>query len=273
MIRSIIGPLVINESTEAGMISPVPHEASQDEGRPTRTRSDVYSSLKRAGDLVFSGLMLVPGLPLILLAMILVKLSSRGPAIYTQVRVGKDGRPFVIFKIRTMGYNCERNTGPRWADLGRDPRVTRIGSFLRKSHLDELPQLLNVLRGDMSLVGPRPERPEFVSQLELAIPHYRARLDSRPGVTGLAQLLLPPDTDVHSVRAKLSYDLYYLRNAGHWLDFKLVACTLLKVVGVPKAVSRRILGVPEHSVIEGAYEAIATTPTRPREFLEMQPAF
>ena len=148
--------------------------------------------------------------PLILLAMALVKLTSRGPAIYRQVRAGLGGRPFTIYKIRTMAHDCEARTGPVWATAD-DPRVTPLGRFLRRSHLDELPQLWNVLRGEMSLVGPRPERPEFVAQLQRAIPDYRRRLQVPPGVTGLAQVQLPPDTDLAGVRRKLVYDLYYIR--------------------------------------------------------------
>ena len=216
--------------------------------------SDWYSSGKRLLDLLVSGLLLVPALPLLFISMVMVKLTSRGPVIYTQTRVGRGGREFVIFKIRTMRHDCERLTGPRWAERGRDPRVTRVGNFLRRSHLDELPQLFNVFRGDMTLVGPRPERPEFVAQLAQAIPCYRARLDIRPGVTGIAQLLLPPDVDLHSVRVKLMYDLYYLQKPGILIDLKIIACTALKVLGISPAVSRRLLGTPHEQVIETAYE-------------------
>lgn len=245
--------------------------------------SGYHALMKRGVDLAFSALLLVPALPLMLLAMLMVKLTSRGPAVYTQVRVGLDGRSFVIYKIRTMRNDCEKLTGPRWAELGRDPRVTRIGNFLRKTHIDELPQLFNVLRGDMTLVGPRPERPEFVAQLEQVIPHYRSRLRVRPGVTGLAQVLLPPDVDFHSVRVKLMYDLYYLQ-VGTWrLDCKIIACTALKVIGVPRAVSRRFLNVPDENVIESIYlslnnespssESEVAAINVPRGEVEMQPAF
>jgi lipopolysaccharide/colanic/teichoic acid biosynthesis glycosyltransferase len=209
-----------------------------------------------------------------LLVMLLVRLTSRGPAIYTQTRVGLDGCPFTIYKIRTMRNDCEKHTGPRWAEH-RDPRVTFLGQILRVMHLDELPQLINVLKGDMTLVGPRPERPEFVSQLEKAIPFYRARLESRPGVTGLAQLLLPPDADTNSVRIKLTYDLYYLGIASYWFDMKIVACTGLKVFGVRRSFLRKLLGVPDDGRIQAAYEALIADPPRPieRPEIEMQPAF
>ena len=143
----------------------------------------------------------VVALPIVFVAVFAVKLTSRGPAFYTQLRVGRVGRVFTIFKIRTMIDNCESLTGPRWSIPG-DPRITPVGWFLRKTHLDELPQLLNVLRGDMSLIGPRPERPEFLPELERQVPRYRERLLVRPGVTGLAQVQLPADTDVDSVPPK-----------------------------------------------------------------------
>jgi lipopolysaccharide/colanic/teichoic acid biosynthesis glycosyltransferase len=152
-----------------------------------------------------------------------------------------------------MYHNCEKHTGPIWA-LPCDPRVTWIGRYLRKTHLDELPQLWNILRGDMSLVGPRPERPEFVPELQKAIPHYNARLLVRPGVTGLAQVQLPADTDLASVRRKLAYDLYYIRNTCFWLDFRLVACTAAHVVGVPFHVLCRWFFMPSQAQVENAYQ-------------------
>ena len=140
-------------------------------------------------------------------------------------------------------------TGPRPAT--RESRA--VGAFLRKTHLDELPQLWNVLRGDMSLVGPRPERPEFTPALERALPHYRDRLAVRPGVTGLAQVQLPPDTDLESVRRKLAYDLYYIRHLNGWLDCRLVACTAARMVGVPYHWLYRWFSLPSKTRIEHAY--------------------
>src|SRR3954468_14427190 len=170
-----------------------------------------YPPGKRAVDAALAAVLLVPAAPLILAAMALVKLTSRGPAIYTQVRAGLGGKPFTIYKIRTMARDCEARTGPVWS-TGRDRRITPVGRFLRRSHLDELPQLWNVAMGDMSLVGPRPERPEFVAELERQVPHYRKRLLVPPGLTGLAQVQLPPDSDVEDVRRKLVFDLYYAKH-------------------------------------------------------------
>jgi lipopolysaccharide/colanic/teichoic acid biosynthesis glycosyltransferase len=175
--------------------------------RPALPPAGWYQPCKRAADLTAALALLLLTAPLVLLAMLLIKLTSRGPVLYTQTRLGRHGRPFAIYKLRTMAHRAESLTGPCWSRPG-DPRVTRLGRFLRRTHLDELPQRWNVLRGDMSLVGPRPERPEFVPQLEQAVAHYRERLRVRPGVTGLAQVQLPPDTDLDSVRLKLAYDLY-----------------------------------------------------------------
>jgi lipopolysaccharide/colanic/teichoic acid biosynthesis glycosyltransferase len=198
---------------------------------------------KRAADVILSILIFILTLPLLILAMVLAKLTSPGPAIYSQTRVGRDGRLFTIYKVRSMLQDSERLTGPRWATPG-DPRITPIGRFLRASHLDELPQLWNVFRGEMSLVGPRPERPMLVDKIERAIPCYRDRLLVRPGVTGLAQVQLPPDTDLNSVSRKLICDLSYIVHMSLWLDLRIVACTALGLLNVPHAASRRIFRVP-----------------------------
>jgi lipopolysaccharide/colanic/teichoic acid biosynthesis glycosyltransferase len=203
---------------------------------------------KAVMDFLLAAVLFVWTLPLIVLAMVLVKFTSRGPAIYMQTRLGRHGRPFTIFKIRTMYEDCERLTGPVWS-TDNDPRVIPVGRFLRSTHLDELPQLWNVLRGDMSLVGPRPERPAFVAQLEKQLPRYRERLRVRPGVTGLAQLQLAPDTHLDSVRRKLECDLDYLRRLSPWLDVRILLGTCLSVVGVPFAVTRAVLRIPGAPVV------------------------
>ena len=214
-----------------------------------------YACVKRSGDLACALVLFVLTGPLVLLSMLLIKLTSRGPAIYTQTRVGRGGKPFTIYKLRTMIHKCESLTGARWSVPG-DPRITLLGRMLRRTHLDELPQLWNVLRGDMSLVGPRPERPEFVPQLEQAIAHYGERLAVRPGVTGLAQVQLPPDTDLESVRIKLAYDLYYARHLSFWLDFRIALATGLKMVGLPFRALRRLFGFPLRATVEEAYRAL-----------------
>jgi len=202
-----------------------------------------YLSIRRGAELLCTVLLLVFTGPLIVAAALAVKLTSRGPAFYTQVRIGRGGKPFTILKLRSMIHQCESLTGPRWCIPG-DPRITPFGYFLRCSHIDELPQLINVLLGQMSLIGPRPERPEFVVQLDKAIPGYRWREKIAPGITGLAQVQLPPETEVDAVRAKVAYDLYYLRCLGFWLDVKILGATLTRLLGFTFALSRRIWGLP-----------------------------
>ena len=202
-----------------------------------------YAPVRRVLDFGAALTLLVFSGPLLLLAALAVRLSSRGPAFYTQTRTGRGGKPFTIYKLRTMVDNCESLTGPRWTIPG-DPRITPLGWFLRRTHLDELPQLFNVIRGDMSLIGPRPERPEFVAKLERAIPGYMGRHDVLPGITGLAQVQLPPDTDTESVREKLRYDLYYVRRCSLSLDVRIALATALHMFGASFAVLRRLRLVP-----------------------------
>jgi lipopolysaccharide/colanic/teichoic acid biosynthesis glycosyltransferase len=211
---------------------------------PKLTRGQqLYERLKRGADAVAAACLSVPAVPLLALAAVLVKLTSRGPAFYLQTRVGRRGLPFTVYKLRTMMHDCEVATGPRWAVPG-DPRVTRVGWLLRRTHLDELPQLLNILRGEMSLVGPRPERPEFVCELERALPGYRGRLLVRPGITGLAQVQLGPEFGLVGVRRKLALDLFYIQRLGPWLDLRVLAGTLLHALGAPCGLIRRALSFP-----------------------------
>jgi len=222
-----------------------------------------YGRLKRFLDAVLALVGLVVSLPILLPAALLVKLTSRGPMLYSQVRLGLAGRPFRIYKLRTMTDNCEAVSGPRWSTKG-DPRVTWLGRFLRRTHIDELPQLWNIFVGDMSLVGPRPERPDMVRTLEQVIPRYRERMTDRPWLTGLAQVQLPPDTDLDSVRSKLAHDLCYLERAGLWLDFRIVLATVAKVLGVPAGAGRAVLCLPGGPAVEASYrqtvEGAAVTP-------------
>ncbi len=194
-------------------------------------------------------LLLVLVSPILLAAMLLVKCTSRGPVIYRQTRLGLRRRPFTVFKLRTMRHNCEKVSGACWA-VKNDPRRTLVGGFLRATHIDELPQLWNVVRGDMSMVGPRPERPEIISTLEPLIPRYSERFFILPGVTGLAQVQLPPDTDLASVRRKLAYDLHYVAHASLSLDVRIVLATVVHVLHLPFAVSRLLFRIPDAAVVE-----------------------
>ena len=194
--------------------------------------------------------------PLIFIAMILIRLTSPGPVIYTQTRLGRNGKPFTIFKLRTMTHDCESLTGAQWCRPG-DTRVTTVGRWLRKSHLDELPQLWNVLAGQMSLIGPRPERPEFLPMLEQAIPLYRQRLTVRPGLTGFAQVQLPPDSDFDSVRIKLAYDLHYVRRVSLVFDASLYLATLGKLLGLSQGAIRTLCRLPKRETMEREYQELA----------------
>jgi lipopolysaccharide/colanic/teichoic acid biosynthesis glycosyltransferase len=175
--------------------------------------------------------LLIVGLPTMLVTILIVRLTSRGPGIHRQVRVGLKGRTFTMYKLRTMRQDAEAGTGAIWAQRD-DPRITRVGRVMRSMHLDELPQLFNVLKGEMALVGPRPERPEFTQILALKIPGYMHRHLVRPGITGLAQVNLPPDTDLNSVRRKLVLDLEYIQKGSLGLDVRLLVATLLRLFGI-----------------------------------------
>lgn len=166
--------------------------------------------------------------PLMVVLGVLIKLTSPGPVFYRQLRVGYSNRPFLIYKFRTMRADAERG-GAQWA-CRNDPRVTPFGRFLRRTHLDEIPQLINVLKGEMSLVGPRPERPIFVSQLSQQIDHYPLRLRVKPGITGLAQVSHGYDESIEDVKIKLDYDLRYIRQCGIITDFKIILGTFWTLV-------------------------------------------
>ncbi|MEM8557646.1 MAG: sugar transferase [Bacteroidota bacterium] len=180
---------------------------------------------KRAFDLAVSAGVLLAGLPLWLLVGLAVRLSSKGPAIYRQVRTGQHGEPFTIYKFRTMVDGAERGTGPVWATKN-DVRITPLGAWLRKLRIDEVPQLWNVLKGEMSLVGPRPERPYFVRKLAAEIPLYRRRHRVPPGVTGLAQVKWGYDQSLDDVRQKLKYDLFYIENMSLGMDARILLQTI-----------------------------------------------
>jgi len=202
-----------------------------------------YDSLKTLLDGFAAAMILLVSSPFILISALIVRLTSHGPAFYTQMRLGRGGKPYVIYKLRSMYHDCERYSGIRWSSAG-DNRVTSFGRFLRKSHIDELPQLWNVLRGEMSLIGPRPERPELVVSLEKALPRYRDRLLVKPGLTGLAQIQLPPDTDLESVRRKLVLDRIYVRYRSLWLDVRIYFATIFYLLGVSYETVRRWFALP-----------------------------
>lgn len=192
------------------------------DGFVMRTR---HRLIKRAFDLIAGSTILALAWPVMLLTALAIRLESRGPVIYRQERIGKDGVPFRLAKFRSMYHDPEADDQPTWTRLN-DPRVTRVGAFIRKTRVDELPQLLNVLRGDMSFVGPRPERPTFVRELTEKIPYYAQRHRVKPGITGWAQLCYPYGASVQDAKEKLQYDLYYLKNQSPLLDLIILLQTV-----------------------------------------------
>jgi len=186
-----------------------------------------YGSVKRIMDVIFSTFFLIITAPLFILIPIAIKLNSKGSVFYLQRRVGKGEGIFGMVKFRSMLHNAEKKTGPVWAAGKRDPRITKVGSILRATHFDEIPQLLNVLKNDMSLVGPRPERPAFVDKLKNRVGGYILRHAVKPGLTGIAQLEHKPDSTIKDVKIKLQYDRYYMENASFKLDFILIVRTIL----------------------------------------------
>jgi sugar transferase (PEP-CTERM system associated) len=184
---------------------------------------------KRALDLTASGALLTFTLPVLVLTAIAIKLESPGPVLYRQQRIGRGGRPFTLVKFRSMRRDAERLGRAQWASVG-DARITRVGKVIRKTRIDEIPQALNVLRGEMSFVGPRPERPEFVELLAREIPFYRERHCVKPGITGWAQLNYPYGASIEDARQKLSYDLYYIKHFSVMFDFAIIFQTVRVVL-------------------------------------------
>ena len=186
-----------------------------------------FELAKEVVDIILGFVLFVLFLPLLALCGAVIKLSDRGPLVFTQIRVGKNGRLFRMYKLRTMYLNAEAGTGAVWASRN-DPRVIPLCRWMRRSHMDELPQLINVIRGDMSLVGPRPERPEILSELEKVYPEVRRRLAVRPGITGLAQVRNGYDTSVEAFRKKLEADLEYIEHRNWSTEFRILTATVGK---------------------------------------------
>lgn len=186
-----------------------------------------FEVAKEVVDIVLGFLALVLFLPLLAVCALIIKVSSRGPVLYKQTRLGKDGKPFEMYKLRTMYTDAEMASGAVWASKD-DPRVVPPCRWMRVSHVDELPQLLNVIRGDMSLVGPRPERPAIMAKLEKAYPEARKRLAVRPGITGLAQIRNGYDTTVDAYRLKLKADLEYIERRSWSVELGILASTVAK---------------------------------------------
>ena len=185
----------------------------------------VSAAAKRVCDLLVSLILLVVTLPVMLVTALLIRLESPGPILYRQQRIGLHGKPFTLLKFRSMTVDAEQGGKPLWAQQ-HDPRVTRVGRYIRPMRIDELPQLLNVLAGQMSMIGPRPERPHFVAQLARIIPFYEERSHVKPGITGWAQVNYPYGASVEDAREKLAYDLYYVKNRGLLFDLLILLSTI-----------------------------------------------
>jgi lipopolysaccharide/colanic/teichoic acid biosynthesis glycosyltransferase len=235
------------------------HLVALERGRESRSvaRQDIglvpapYFAWKSLPGRALALAMLIVLLPPMAVLVVIVRLSSQGPAIFKQTRVGLHGRAFTMYKLRTMRLDAEAGTGPTWS-TPNDPRVTRLGRLIRRLHLDELPQLFNVVAGQMALVGPRPERPEFTQLLARKVPGYLDRLHVKPGITGLAQINLPPDTDLESVRRKLVLDREYVATANLFLDARIILCTSLRAVAIHGTVTRRFLGLDRWEAVKAA---------------------
>lgn len=181
--------------------------------------------LKKLFDLLLIIPFMISFIPFALLIAIAIKIESKGPVLYKQVRVGKDFRKFKTIKFRSMQHNAEEETGPMWAETN-DPRITKVGRFLRRFRIDEVPQFLNVLKGDMSIIGPRPERPYFVDKLSKEYPLYHRRLSVLPGISGWSQIKQSYDQNLDDIRQKLKFDFYYIENLSFGLDLKIMISTI-----------------------------------------------
>ncbi|TWT55872.1 sugar transferase [Allorhodopirellula solitaria] len=212
-----------------------------------------YFSKRYIADRIVGAVLLVLFSPVILALYLIVRATSHGPGFYKQVRVGLNEKPFEIVKLRSMVLDAEKPGQPQWSVKG-DSRVNWVGRVLRKLHLDELPQLLNVTRGDMSLVGPRPERPQICEGLAAKIPGYYGRNAVKPGVTGLAQINLPPDESLADVRRKQILDLHYIENASLWLDVRMVVATALRMVGIKGGVVMDLMRLDRTNLTKGVQD-------------------
>jgi len=212
----------------AGVTRPALNPISMDQKQAGGWTRQLYSGAKFVTEWAAALVMMVVAGPIIGMLALAVKFTSAGPAFYSQTLLGRNGRQYRMIKLRTMVHDAERGTGPVWAAKG-DSRITPVGRILRDTHLDELPQLWNVLCGDMALIGPRPERPEIAAKITARLPEFADRLRVRPGVTGLAQMLLPADdpndSELTGLRKKLTHDLYYIKNLNPLMDLRIAVST------------------------------------------------
>ena len=225
------GPSLPRTGKRLGRVDPALFSESDLERANALRAPGLASAGKRSFDVAAALALIVAFSWLLALTAVLVRLDSAGPSLYRQRRVGKDGKEFDIYKFRSMRTDAEKN-GAQWA-LADDDRITRVGRFIRRTRIDELPQAFNILKGDMSFVGPRPERPEFVALLEHEIPHYHDRHKVKPGITGWAQVRHSYTASVDGAREKLCYDLFYVKHFSLLLDILIVLMTVrVAVLGI-----------------------------------------
>jgi len=191
-------------------------------------KKNLYETSKRLMDIALSSIGLIVSIPILPILAIAIRADSKGPVFFTQIRTGKDGKEFLAMKLRTMVKDAEKD-GAQWANKN-DSRITRLGNFLRKTRIDEIPQLINVFRGEMSFIGPRPERPEFITTLEEHIPFYKQRLIVKPGLSGWAQINFPYGASIEDSMEKMQYDLFYVKNRSLILDFSIILKTINTVL-------------------------------------------
>ena len=229
-ILLLINVCYAQSGNESGAVAPEPTSMALIStgfvGFMIRFARSRFREFKRIFDMTIAGLGIVMAVPIILITAVIIKIVSPGPVFFKQERVGWGGRPFYLYKLRTMCVDAEKNTGPVWAKED-DPRLIRFGKIIRKLHIDELPQLFNVLKGDMSIVGPRPERPVFVERLSREVIDYRKRISVRPGITGLAQVWHRYDETIADVRKKVKYDLLYIREMCLMVDIRILFRTII----------------------------------------------
>lgn len=210
-----------------------------------------YFRHKNLAERIIGGILFVLTAPVMIVVAVLVKLTSHGPAIYRQERLGKHGEGFEVLKFRSMYSDAEKDGKPVWSSK-RDSRITPLGRFLRASHLDELPQLWNVLMGDMVLTGPRPERPKICDVLAGQIDGYYRRNAVKPGITGLAQINLPPDETLADVKRKQFLDLHYIEHAGWLLDFRMIMATVLRIFFIKGEKAMGMMGLCRRSLVRAS---------------------
>jgi lipopolysaccharide/colanic/teichoic acid biosynthesis glycosyltransferase len=215
--------------------------------RWTRHRQTFFER-KSLIDLYIGRVLLIALAPVIFLLWLVVKISSRGPGFYRQTRVGLNGREFVLYKLRTMRQDAEKAGQPVWCGK-HDPRITRLGRIFRKLHLDEFPQIYNVARGEMLLVGPRPERPMICEELALEVDGYFERVMVKPGITGLSQINLPPDESLADVRRKQTLDLLYINETNLWFEIRILFATFIRVVGIRGEAAMQAMSLCRRSVL------------------------